>query len=88
MKGYSDSISNHTEDDIIKMLKFLVDDIFVVSGGEFPTDCRYCARVLIRNGIYTNGQKKGYTVYTGYVKLFNRYLKTPQFSYITRMLSV
>ena len=34
--GYSDSISKYTEDDIIKMLKFPVDNIFVVSAGNFP----------------------------------------------------
>ena len=34
VKEYSDSKNKYTEDDIINMLEFLVDNIFVVFGGK------------------------------------------------------
>ena len=34
MKKHSDSKNKYTEEDIIKMLEFLVDNIFVVFAGE------------------------------------------------------
>ena len=58
--------NKYTEDDIINMLEFLVDNIFVVFGGKgFPTDSRHSnghelcpspsrhISVLIRSGIHT-----------------------------------
>ena len=66
VKEHSDSKNKYTEDDIINMLEFLVDNIFVVFGGKgFPTDsghsnghklCPSPSRhisVLIRSGIHT-----------------------------------
>ena len=43
VKENSDSKIKYTEDDIIKMLGFLIDNIFVVFffGKGFPTDSRY-----------------------------------------------
>ena len=35
MKEHSDSYNRHSEDDIIKILEFLVDNIFVVFAGKF-----------------------------------------------------
>ena len=35
MKEHSDSKNKYTEEDIIKMLEFLVDNIFVVFAGKF-----------------------------------------------------
>ena len=34
-KEHSDSKNKYTEDDIINMLEFLVDNIFVIFGGRF-----------------------------------------------------
>ena len=66
VKEHSDSKNKYTEDDIINMLEFLVDNIFVVFGGKvFPTDSRHSnghklcpspsrhISVLIRSGIHT-----------------------------------
>ena len=66
VKEHSDSKNKYTEDDIIHMLEFLVDNIFVVFGGKvFPTDSRHSnghklcpspsrhISVLIRSGIHS-----------------------------------
>ena len=62
-KEHSDSKHKYTEDDIVNMLEFLVDNIFVGKG--FPTDSRHSdghklfpspsrhISVLIRSGIHT-----------------------------------
>ena len=67
VKERSDSKNNYTEDDIINMLEFLVDNIFVVFGGKVfqqidsrhsnghklcPSPSRHIS-VLIRSGIHT-----------------------------------
>ena len=42
VKTHSDSNKKFSEDDIIRMLEFFIDNIFVVFGGRvFSTDCRY-----------------------------------------------
>ena len=42
VKQHSDSKHKYSEDDIIKMLEFLVDNIFVVFAGKvFQADSRY-----------------------------------------------
>ena len=69
VREHSDSKNKYTEEDIIRMLEFLVDNIFVVFAGNFPTDNRHyhghklcpslCPSpsrhisVLIRSGIHT-----------------------------------
>ena len=66
VKEHSDSKNKYTEDDIVNMLDFLVDNIFVVFGRKgFPTDSRHSdghklcpspsrhISVLIRSGIHT-----------------------------------
>ena len=66
VKEHSDSKHKYTEDDIIRMLEFLVDNIFVVFGGKVfqqivgipmgtncaPSPSRHIS-VLIRSGIHT-----------------------------------
>ena len=65
VKEHSDSKNNYSEDDIIKMLEFLVNNIFVVCAGSLPADSRYfngyelCPAsrrhlsVFIRSGFHT-----------------------------------
>ena len=66
VKEHSDSKNKYTEDDIINMLEFLVDNIFVVFGGKvfqqivgIPMGTNLCPSpsrhfsVLIRSGIHT-----------------------------------
>ena len=49
VKEHSDSKNEYTEDDIIYMLEFLVDNIFVVFVGKVGP---YCKLNLIKNGVY------------------------------------
>ena len=66
MKEHSDAKNKYTEEDIIKMLEFLVDNIFVVFAGKgFQTDSRHShghklcpspsrhISILVRSGIHT-----------------------------------
>ena len=55
VKEHSDSINKYTEDDIINMLEFLIDNIFVVFGGKVFQQIvgipmgTYCAPLLSDN---------------------------------------
>ena len=65
VKEHSDSKSKYSEDDIIKMLEFLVDNIFVVFAGSLPAESRHSngyelcpssrrhLSVFIRSGFHT-----------------------------------
>ena len=66
VKKHTDSKSKYTEEDIIKMLEFRFDNIFLVFGKCFPTDNRhsnghklcpspsqYISVLIIRSGIHT-----------------------------------
>ena len=65
MKEHSDSKNRYSEDDIIKMLEYLVDNIFVVFAGSLPADSRHSngyelcpssrqhLSVFIRSGFHT-----------------------------------
>ena len=50
MKDHSDSKNKYTEEDIIKMLEFLVDNIFVVFAGKV---FQQIISILVRSGIHT-----------------------------------
>ena len=63
MKEHSDSKNKYTEEDIIKMLEFLVDNIFVVFAGKvfqqiigipMGTNCApLLADIFRRSGVHT-----------------------------------
>ena len=59
VKKHSDSTNKYTEDDIINMLEFLVDNIFVVFGrGCFPTDSRHSHKLCPSSTFFCTHTKR------------------------------
>ena len=92
VKEHSDSKNKYSEDDIIKILEFLVDTIFVVcTGKDFSADSRYangnkfCA-TLLADKFFSTHMKQNFTVPTGRKQLASLFNFT--YRYIDDVLSI